>query len=296
MMCRAIFSIVSALAATGALGAVPLSYAPSGHPTVPTYIEGKGPYPFVIDTGAEGAALYRSFARQRGFEPLEGKFERLQGQTGDASLPLITLGSMSVDGRTVGQIEAVVLPDRADGMALHGIVGLDLLSAYAVEFDMGRGQVALHDPDELVAGGVLTGMRATPAVRLPGGLLGFAVTINGAKGVAVLDTGARDSRINGRFAHAARLNFDPAEPASGGVIHGATNAPIRTRSATVSSIEFGSIRHSDAVVRVVDLPVFEALGIARQPAMILGMDLLKSVHLVADFSNGTVWLRSVQDE
>jgi hypothetical protein len=38
------------------------------------------------------------------------------------------------------------------------------------------------------------------------------------------------------------------------------------------------------------LPVFEAFGVADRPAMILGMDLLKDVHLIADFPAGEVWM------
>lgn len=284
-------ALVAALTvACAAPAAVPLSYAESGHPTVPATIGGEGPYHFVFDTGAEGSAVYAWFARERGLAPIEGRSATVQGQTGAAAVELVPLAGVSVDGRRVERVEAVVLPDRADGVRLPGIVGLDVMGAYVVEFDAPGGRVALHPAGTSARALGGKGMKAMKAVRLPGGLLGLPVTINGARGIAVLDTGARDTRINWLFARAAGLRADSPGLRDDGVIQGATNAAVTAKRGIVGTVELGGIRRAAVSARVVDLPVFDSFGVGDRPAMILGMDLLRDVHLVADFPSGTVWM------
>lgn len=269
---------------------VPLAYAESGHPTVPTLIGGKGPFQFVIDTGAEGSALYTAFAAEQGLQPIEGASEDLQGQTGAAPVQLANLPSVSLDGRVAHNIRAAILPDRADGVKLPGILGLDVIGNYAVEFDVPGNRVALHPPGTMPARLGNERMQPIQATRLKGGLLGLPVTINGAQGIAVLDTGARDTRINWRFARAAGLNEGSPRLVDDTPIQGATNRPVASKRGNVGTIDFGAFRQQNASVRIVDLPVFEAFGVADRPAMILGMDLLKQVHMLVDFQWQTVWM------
>ena len=205
-------------------------------------------------------------------------------------MELVALPGLGVDGRRVERVEAVVLPDRADGVRLPGIVGLDVMGAYVVEFDAPAGRVALHPAGTSARSIGGKGMKATKAVRLRGGLLGLPVSINGARGIAVLDTGARDSRINWRFARAAGLRPDSPGLVDDGAIQGATNSAVTAKRGRIGTVDLGGIRRTGVSARVVDLPVFEAFGVADRPAMILGMDLLKDVHLVADFPAGVVWM------
>jgi predicted aspartyl protease len=285
-----IFVLAGLAAACPGIAAVPLSFASTGHPTVPAMVGGEGPFPFVFDTGAEGTAVYSAFAKARGLAPLRGEAETVQGQTGTASVDIVRLPTLSVDGRSVADLKAVVLPDRADGASLPGIVGLDLMGTYAVEFDTPAGRVALHPAGTTPRAIGARGMKATKAVRLAGGLLGLPVTINGARGIAVLDTGARDTRINWRFARAAGLRPDSPGLQDDGAIQGATNKAVTARRGIVGTVELGGIRRTRVSARVVDLPVFEAFGVADRPAMILGMDLLRDTRLLIDFPAATVWM------
>jgi predicted aspartyl protease len=274
------------------VASVPLSYATSGHPTVPTSISGEGPFAFVFDTGAEGTAVYSWFAKQRRLRHVHGKTETLQGQTGEASADIVVLPTLTVDGRTISNVEAVVLPDRADGVAIHGIVGLDLMGRHVVEFDAPKGRVALHDQGtsaKKLGGKRMASIRAK---RLAGGLLGLPVSINGSPGIAVLDTGARDTRINWRFARAAGVTPESPGVADDGEIRGATNNAVLLKRGTFQTVDIGKIRRVNRRIRIGDLPVFAAFGVAEQPAMILGMDLLNDIHLVIDFPNKTVWMAS----
>ncbi len=272
--------LATALLATTAGAVVPMSVARTGHVTVPITIGGKGPFDFVIDSGAETTAVYARFAHEQNL-PVAESGEKLVGQTGAADVPVAALANVRLDGFVTPAISAAVLPDRGDGIPLAGIVGLDVLGDKMVTFDFRQRQVSLR-----AAGGYdRTGGIA--AQRMLGGLLAIPVMVNGARGLAVVDTGARETRINRRFADAAGL---VSKEGQGGRIFGATNVAIDMAAAATRTVSFAGLTLRDRAIRVVDLPVFAQFGIADQPAMLLGADYLAGQRLVIDFPAERLWI------
>jgi predicted aspartyl protease len=269
------------LAAAPAPAAVPISIAPTGHAVVPV-IGPFGTWHFVFDTGAEGSAVYAALAEEAGLEATGT--ETLQGQTGAVETPLLRIDSLALDGVTKGPIEAVRLEARADGIPLPGIVGLDLFGDRTIDFDLPRRSLALLEPGQRPAGLSGEGLAAIPTT---GGLLTIPVTIGRVQAVAVIDTGARKTRIN--WALGRLLGFTPETLPRGEVIQGATNTAIETASARVRDVRLGRRALGEAPVLVADLPVFEAFGVAGQPAIILGLDWLEQSRLVIDFPARLVW-------
>jgi hypothetical protein len=282
------FRICLAIAALG-LGAplraeVPLSIAESGHATVPVTIEGLGVFELVLDTGAEGSAVYSPFEAVHGLA-LHAEGEELQGQTGSAAVRLATLPPLIVDGLRAERISAVVLEPRADGVPLAGIIGLDVFGSVLLDFDLPRRRAAF-----LPSGSRLPGLdprNAVTATPTTGGLLTLPLEIAGVAAVAVLDTGARKTRINWRLGRLLRL--DEATLARGDVIQGATNSAVVTFEATVREARFGGVLLPSAPALVADLPVFEVFGVADRPAVIFGLDWLTAARLVVDFPLRRVW-------
>lgn len=269
---------------SASLAEVPLSIAASGHATVPVKIEGKGEFQFVLDTGAEGSALYSPFEQQHDI-PLRAETTQLQGQTGAAAVRLADLPPLLLDGVKVEKVVAVVLDPRADGIPLAGIVGLDVFGGSLLDFDLARGRAHL-----LPSGAAIEGFRAGMAIAAgstTGGLLTFPVRIGNAQAIAVLDTGARKTRINWRLGRI--LGLDRIGLGKGEVIQGATNMPVETSVATVKNARFGGVKLETAPVLVADLPVFELFGVADRPAIIFGMDWLSNVRMAVDFPLKRIW-------
>lgn len=272
--------------ASAAFAEAPLSFSASGHVVAPVSIGEEDQYLFVVDTGAEGSAVYARFAQDAKLE-LAGQ-EQIVGQTGEASLPLRRIASLKVDGRTIGPIIASELPDRADGAVMAGIIGLDVMGHYLVDFDLPAARLALLDGNEAQA--VISSLGPAVSARsVNGGLLGVQVEVNGVTGWGVIDTGARETRINTRFAKLAKVEVDKTAAAT--TVHGATNSastlqPGRSRTVRLLGKELG-----ETSIRIADLPVFEAFGIHEEPAMIIGADYLGRFRLVIDFPTRRVWLR-----
>jgi predicted aspartyl protease len=275
-------AITVALLAAPAAAEVPIAIAASGHATVP--VEGDfGVRQFVFDTGAEGTAVYADFAEKAGLKA--GGTEKLQGQTGAANVPLVQLGKLTLDGKSEASITAVMLDPRADGVPLAGIVGLDVFGDRTVDFDLPHKRLALLDGGARPIEG--DGVAATPTA---GNLLTIPVAVGGVSATAVIDTGARKTRINWKLGNL--LGLDPAKLAKGDTIQGATNKAVETGATSVSNVQLGTRNLAEAPVLVADLPVFEAFGVAGQPAIILGLDWLTETRMVVDFPARLVWFEA----
>jgi predicted aspartyl protease len=281
--------LIALLLLGGAAEAAPLSLAASGHATVPLAVEGHGTVEFVFDTGAQGSAVYQPTADAWAL-PRAAEGATLTGQTGSTSIALALMPRVTLDGVAKEGISAAILPARADGVPLAGIVGLDLFGDRAIDFDWPARRVDLlaSDRAETVAG---AGAAAVIAEHTAGNLLTFPIRIGGRDGVAVLDTGARKTRINTRFA--ALLGIGPGTPGftPGDVVRGATNVPVTTLAGSVAEVELGGARLARLPVLVADLPVFETFGVADRPAAIFGLDWLESLRMVVDFPSRRIWFR-----
>lgn len=284
---RAWLAALAAMAFSGvAMADAPLSFSGSGHVVAPVRVEGRDQHLFVVDTGAEASAVYARFAREAGLQ-LAGQ-EQIVGQTGAASLPLRRIAHLEVDGRTMGPIVASELPDRADGMVMAGIIGLDVMGGHLVDFDLPSARLALLDgarAEALIA----TLGPAVSARKVNGGLLAVPVEVNGVIGWGVIDTGARETRINSRFASLAKVEEDGS--AASATIYGATNRASTLRPGMARSVAMLGRNLGGTTIRIADLPVFETFGLQDEPAMIIGADYLGRFRLLIDFPTRRVWLR-----
>ncbi|MCF2515456.1 aspartyl protease family protein [Sphingomonas sp. G124] len=277
-------ALLAALIAAPALADVSIQIAASGHATVP--VEGSfGVRQFVFDTGAEGSAVYANFADDAGLKATGT--EELQGQTGTADVQLISVGRLALDGSAKDSIDAVRLDPRADGVPLAGIVGLDLFGDRTVDFDLPRKRLALFAPGQRPEGLAGPGISATPTT---GNLLTIPVRIGTVTATAVIDTGARKTRINWKLGN--QLGINPDKIAKGDTIQGATNTAIETGATRVADVHLGDRVLTDAPVLVADLPVFEAFGVADRPAIILGLDWLDKTRMVIDFPGRLIWFEA----
>jgi predicted aspartyl protease len=267
-----------------AMADVPLEIAATGHATVP--VEGSfGTAQFVFDTGAEGSAVYAAFASSAGLKVV-GR-ETLQGQTGTDEMPIVSFQQLSLDGVRKGPVSAVKLDPRADGVALAGIVGIDVFGDRTVDFDLPRRRLALLPPGKRPAGLAGPGIGATLTL---GNLLTIPVSIGKVEAIAVIDTGARKTRVN--WALGRLLGLDPAKLAKGDTIQGATNTAIETGATRIADVRLGQRKLADAPVLVADLPIFEAFGVSGRPAIILGLDWLQKTRMVIDFPARLVWFEA----
>lgn len=276
------------LLSTHAGSSVPLTPAGNGHFVVPAFVNAKGTVPFILDTGADVTAVYQWFARQQGLKP--GKPISLEGMTGAAMMPTYQLDSITVDGRTIRDLDVTGLPDRKDAEIAAGVTGNDLMDGAVAIFDFPCRTVTLA-PKPISMRRILT----RGAVMIQGGTvvdgtqLTLPVTVNGAAGIAVLDTGSRGTQINPAFARTARLDTDGSSFRRGETLYGAASVATETREGRVKEVSFAGRHVNDLNVRVADLSVFRSFGIGNGPAMILGINAMMGQRLVYDHQAKRFW-------
>ena len=229
------------LVAGAAQSSVPLRAAATVHLVVPALINGQGPFPFILDTGADGSGVYQWFAEKQGFTP--GPATEVEGMTGKTTNPTYRLDSITVDGRTIRNIVADSFPNRHDVEVEAGAVGNDLMDGSVTIFDfpcktveilpkpIDMKQVLTKDAHKVEAGGVTDGTQ-----------LSFPVEIGSAHGIAVLDTGSSDTRVNSAFVRAAGIDptsvaFRAAEP-----IFGVNSNPTPSRKGPVGAVRFAGLK------------------------------------------------------
>ncbi|MEE7559814.1 hypothetical protein HH299_08970, partial [Xanthomonas sp. Kuri4-2] len=267
---------------------VPLTPAGNGHLVVPTFVDGKGTLPFILDTGADGTGIYDWFARQQALRP--GPVRELGGMTGTTSTPTYRLRSVGIDGRFLHDLVVDSYPDRHDQEIAAGVVGNDLMDGSVAVFDFPCAQLSLlPKPVDLRRLLTRAAQRFEGGAVAQGTQLTFPVRIGEAEGIAVLDTGSRDTKINTRFARAAGIDPAAAAFAPADAVYGASAHAMDSRQGPIGRVRFGALEVRDARARVMDLPVFEAFGLGDRPAMIFGLDLMRDHRLVYDHQARRFW-------
>ena len=273
----------------GAAAEVAMKTGVTGHLVVPVFVNGKGPYQFMLDTGADTSAVYAWFASDQHLPA--GKTATISGATGDIQETTTRVESLSLDGWAVHHLDVDTIPDRADGMKVAGIVGADMLMDRLTVMDTGCGTVALlpRSVDAATVAGRSATLTSAGSIE-KGKQLTLPVIVNGVAGVATLDSGARSTMINNTFAKAAQV--DPASTAfrDGPPARGAVQTPIPSRVGPVSSVRFPGSTQRNVVVRVVALPVFDDAGYSNGHAFNIGLDMLRTMRITIDYSARKVWI------
>jgi len=235
----------------------------------PVFIDGQGPFRFVLDTGATTVALSRDAATLLGLRLDRARQVRLRGTTGSSLVPQITVGRIEI-GDFLVENQRVILVDDAFGGA-DGVLATRLLSDRRIfvefrkdriEITRSRGQPA---PLGFTTIPVKFASRQVPWVD---------AWIGPVKVKAVIDTGAQQTLGNLALRVAlAAARRRAMELRNEGVI-GVTGDVQEGQSAGVPTIRLGNVQVSNARVNFVDLHIFEHWRMLDEPAILIGMDVI----------------------
>jgi predicted aspartyl protease len=275
---------------SSAQAAVTCLPVPDGHFSVPVFVNGTGPYPFILDTGADSSGVYEWFADQARL-PSNGTETSDSGMTSTIRVPEYLVRTFEMDGHKIHNVVAYALPSRHHSGRLAGVLGNDFMDKTVTVFDFPCRRVEIL-PNLAAAPTVAgKGLAAVAGYRVAGEtLLSFPVRLNGAEGVAVLDTGDRLTKINTRFAYAAGLKLSSGKFHAAGAIYGIGAVRMVSKQGPLGNIQIGQITIPAIHGEVIDLPSLKELY-GDKPAMIIGVDLLQRFRLIYEHSQNRFWLR-----
>lgn len=118
---------------------------------VPVHINGHGPFDFVLDTGATLSCVDTALADSLALDEPRGRIGTGMGIGGDqpgtmrlVDLDSIRVGDVTATGLTGCAVDLEAF--RTAGVEVHGLLGLNFLSAFTVTLDFDTGRLTLEQP------------------------------------------------------------------------------------------------------------------------------------------------------
>ncbi len=246
--------------------------------TVPVTIDGHGPYRFMIDTGAQATVLTRRISDQLKLKPAGQA--TVVGMASAATVDLVELDGLEFAARVFDGLNAPLL--EAQHIGADGILGLDSLQDLRVLLDFRTNQIAVDDAEKL--GGNRGYEIVVRARNKLGRMIITDARIDGVRTSVIIDTGAQGSMGNlalQRKLRASKGEIVTSTDVNGNKISGHLDF---ARSIVIDRLQLNSVP-----IAFADGPAFAALGLDRKPALILGMEDLRSLdRLAIDFASRRV--------
>lgn len=233
---------------------------------------------FVIDTGAERTAISDRLADELDLAP--GPPVLVHGITAAEVVRTVRLPRLDFSGRRFTNLTPPVFPFAVLGA--DGLLGLDVLSRFRLTLEVRRRRAMMTpsgpDVDErgFFFNGVASRMPSniTPARSGRFGQLFLTnVQVEGVPTVAFVDSGAQYSIGNLALMRAIDARIGPAARQSIRV-YGVIGQSLMVDSGAVSNLRLARRELGATPLLFGDLHAFRVLGLADQPALLLGADIL----------------------
>jgi len=240
--------------------------------TVEVFINGQGPFAFVVDTGADRSALSTIVATRLGLEA--GRNVMLHGVGGSALTPTAKVPLMVAGEARMKDAELPVLtPER---LGVDGLLGVDMLDNRNVIMDFNRKRLEVRRSNS--QSGMLPSPREVSVLADArfGRLAVANARVSGVRCVAFIDSGSGASMGNMALAEAIKLRLRRKPDSSMAIrLIGAAGEATVGELRVVRSIELGALRMSNLPLVLADLHIFDIWNLNGRPAVLLGVDVLK---------------------
>lgn len=244
--------------------------------TVPVTIGGKGPYRFMIDTGAQATVLSRDLADQ--LELFDRDTATLVAMASTREVETTAIDQFALGSREFAISRAPILEASHIGGA-DGILGLDSLQEQRVLFDFENSTLQVADADEL--GGNRGFDIVVRARNELGQLVIHRARIDGVDVAVIIDTGAQSTVGNLELQRQLRRMRAAGEQ----VLTDVNGVDLASDISLARSLDMGRAKISNLALAFTDSPIFANLDLLDEPAMVLGMSELKLFKRVAiDFA------------
>lgn len=250
----------------------------SEHLTIPVTINGHGPFHFVIDTGADRTVIANDIATQLGL--MRGADITVQGVVQSIDSRVVAVNDLSFGGITRRKLSLPVLPRKY--MGADGYLGLDVVDGARVTLDFRNRMLDISASRHTNAFLLRRPTEAFVPVRgSMGHLRSLNCRVDGVGTTCFLDTGAEISAGNSQLFNAL-VDRNPAYRVVGSLpITGITGGIINARVINVGFIRLHSVTFSDAAIAIADMQIFDVWGLAKTPALLIGMNFLRQFGKVS---------------
>ena len=241
--------------------------------SVEVHVNGRGPYHFLVDSGADTSVVGLRIARDLQL-PL-GTPVVLNGMTSRNVVDRVKVAELVLGPSTIRDLHIPAL--REQDLGGDGMVGIDALVQQRLMMDFEKKLIKVEDarkPYKALPGEIVVIGR-----RQRGQLILTEVRAAGHRLDAVIDTGSQITIGNLALRDKiVRRNRDRVWTAQATDVTGKT---INLQLAEVRELELGPITLRNVMIAFADLPPFKVFGIADEPALLIGTDILETFRRVS---------------
>jgi predicted aspartyl protease len=241
--------------------------------TVEVRVNGRGPYQFLVDSGADTSVVGLRIAADLQL-PL-GTPTVLHGTTASAVVGRVLVDELQIGGSKIHNLEVPALKESDLGGA--GMIGIDALVEQRLMMDFEKRIIRSEDarqPAKFMDGEIVVTAR-----RRRGQLILTQVVAAGYPVEAVIDTGSEitigNLALRNNLMKHNRRSFVKV------TVVGVTGVPKELDLARVGELQVGTVTLRDVLIAFADVPPFTVFGLEKQPALLLGTDLLDTFRRVS---------------
>lgn len=271
-----------------AVYAAPTTLDRIGRVMAPVMVNGQGPFRFILDTGASSSAVSPALVAKLGLVPSLSGAMTIQGATGSEAVPAVLIDRLQAGEIRLENLRLPVVASEVFANA-DGILGVEGFDNVRITIDFVGDRIS-------IVRALRTKRNIGEWYKVPvqlrfGRLMIANASIGKLQVRAVIDTGAE--RTLGNLALRRALGLDVAAERARGQsqVIGATSAQETAHTLPSPLIHFGQMVIADVNVTFADLHVFRIWGLDKEPALVLGMDVLGTPNaLVLDYRHGELLL------
>jgi len=241
--------------------------------TVMVSIDGEDE-PAILDTAATYMLIDKSALTDSNSRPLDDQVE-IVGMNGKELYPTAQVGPVSIGGVALGQMNAAV-NSRTQFTGHRTILPLSAIETQSIDFDFQNNQIEFynHRPRQ-PKNNVVTRVK----YEEQDGLIFIPVKLNGKRGRALIDTGSDVTYVNNAFAKKAGAKLEEQKTR---ILFGTSKFGVDVKVFSARRFQLGSHSMRRFDILAADPPVFEHLGIADEPTMVIGLDFLREFRFQID--------------
>jgi len=249
--------------------------------TVPVHIAGRGPFQFVVDTGADRTVIADDVAVALGL--VRGAKVSVQGIARSLEAETVRLDDLKFGTEAAGALEAPVLARQ--WLEADGYLGLNALDRRRVAFDFRHQKLTITERRRLLGSSVVRPDETViPVQGQSGRLRAFDCRVDGVFASAFIDSGAEISVGNTALLNALLERSPSYNWPETAQLSGVTGGFVTGRITRVHRVQLGDFAFRDDGLVIADLQVFDLWNLSGRPALFVGVDLLRQfAQVVIDY-------------
>jgi predicted aspartyl protease len=255
---------------------------------LPVRINDRGPFDFILDTGAGTSLLSADLAKALDVKVIGSKEGQSAG--GKVSVSLAKVDSLAVGETKLDDVDVGIVDlgqiAKTIGAKIDGDLGYNFLKHFRVTINYRDCELRLEDPKRIES--FARGAQTEIPIRLANSakpLLLVNVHANGSGPFQfAIDTGTSTTAITTELAKQLGIETSPVGPGTTG------GAPVDFHAATLQSFQLGGAKIDNMAVVVADFFTMLSAAIGAKLDGIVGYNFLRNYKVVIDYPGETLTL------